>query len=180
MNKKWLMAAVSSMALLLGACSQDNSVDNHPKENMTTPKDGIKTGDETPGGKAQNGATDSNPAQTAEEPTVEQMDEIPFTDFDFEVEYSNRDEEVDINYERNGDQFKAKFDDSKQDKLMEGKEGFQAIYEPLKSLDINKDTNDKDAIDAVLKAFQLSDDYKKAELEYTLKDGTKKEFKSTK
>ena len=59
---------------------------------------------------------------------------------------------------------------------LRGKVAFDSIYQKVKKLTISKDTNKKDAIDYILKSFDLPADYKNFELEIILNDGTKLEY----
>ncbi len=59
---------------------------------------------------------------------------------------------------------------------LRGKVAFDSIYQKVKKLTISKDTNKKDAIDHILKSFDLPADYKNFELEIILNDGTKLEY----
>ncbi|MBS4194958.1 YusW family protein [Lederbergia citri] len=164
----------------IAACSNDPSVDNHPKEqvvptesskNANTPDD--KSIDNSGNKSVGNVANDQNAA--------EKMKELNFTNFDLEVQYDN-DLDFDFEYEQRSDngEYKAEMKDRINDRELKGMEAFSLIYTQLKDLDINTNTPKEDVIQNILQRLNLSDNYKSFDLEYILKDGSKIEIKDNK
>ncbi|MBS4199934.1 YusW family protein [Bacillus sp. FJAT-49732] len=180
MKKVYLPLLGITLIFSLSACSNDPSVDNNPKEqvvptqqseNANTPDDNSK---DNSGNKSVGTVTDDNNA-------TNKMQELNFSKFDLEVQYAN-DQDFDIEYEQgsnNGD-YEAKMEDTINDRKLKGMEAFNTIYTQLKDLAIDANTPKADVIQKVLQRFNLSDNYRTLELEYTFKDGTKMEIKDNK
>jgi len=176
--KRFAYPIIASLAAFgLAACSDDPSVDNHPKEQMTqsddkqinTPDDKSKenAGNKSDGGKVQEDQSASD-----------QMADLPFTKFELEVTYAP-DLDYDFEYHEksthDGD-YRAELVDELHNKRLKGAEALQAISTQMQTLELDANTSQEEAIQRTLDAFDLKDDYTNFELDYTLKDGTQKKF----
>ncbi|MFD1706387.1 YusW family protein [Siminovitchia sediminis] len=181
--KKWIYSiSIPLFAFGLAACSDDPSIDNHPKEQMVAPDEKhndnnelIQTSDsadKSDGGNVNNNNPDDQ----------EFVEQFPYKDFDLDIEYSP-DMEYDFVYELKDEEkaeYRAILKDSVHDKKLEGVEAFQTLYTLLQDVQLDENTSKEDAIRQILESFQLDDDYTSFELEYTLKDGTEAEFEDKK
>ena len=108
------------------------------------------------------------------------MDEIDYADFGLSVDYANHDE-YEAELEKNSNNsVEAKIDDSINQVKMKGADAFNELYPLVKQLTITQKTSKEDAIQEVIKVFNLPDDYRELELEVRFKDGTKIEFEDKK
>lgn len=175
--KKWLYALfVSLFVISLAACSDDPSLDNHPKEQLTQP-DGDNSANLPDDTRIDNSGNKSDDGHVQDLDAKTKMDDLPFTDFELEVDYG-MDDEFDFeyrNFQDNG-KYQAELKDSINDKKLKGQEAFETLYIQLKDADIDQIDSKEEAIEKMLQIFQLQDNYNEFELEYTLKDGTKKSF----
>ena len=104
------------------------------------------------------------------------MAKLDFSEIDVEVSYGEQKEyEAEITYDNSGF-IGGEVDDDINNEHLRGKVAFDSIYQKAKNLTISKDTNKKDAIDQILKSFNLPADYNKFELDIIFNDGTKLEY----
>ena len=109
-----------------------------------------------------------------------EMNKLDFSDIELEVYYGEQKEyEAKITYDNSGF-IGGEVDDDLNNEHLRGKVAFDSIYQKVKNLTISKDTNKKDAIDQILKLFDLPADYMNFELEIILNDGTKLKYKDLK
>ncbi|MFK4997500.1 YusW family protein [Bacillus sp. N9] len=160
-----------SFALLFGfgACSNDPSVDNNPKEQL----DGAaepKTPDNqsvTDSGVKSNGNV-NDPA------AADQMAALDFVKFDLEVKYGPN-EKFDFEYEQKDPNgvYEAELEDETTQAMMKGADAFNALYNVMKDVSFTANTPKEEVIQTVLDSFQLAENYTEFDLDYTTKDGTK-------
>ena len=118
--------------------------------------------------------------QDANADATKKMDEIDYADFGLSVDYAN-DDEYEAELEKNSNNsVEAKIDDSINQVKMKGADAFNELYPLVKQLTITQKTSKEDAIQEVIKVFNLPDDYRELELEVRFKDGTKIEFEDKK
>ena len=105
-----------------------------------------------------------------------EMGKLDFSEIELKVSYGEQKEyEAGINHDNSG-LIGGKVDDDINNEHLKGKVAFDSIYQKVKNLTISKDTNKKDAIDQILKSFNLHADYNKFELEIIFNDGTQIEY----
>ena len=144
---------------------QTNETDNTDQKNVTQ--------NETP--IINHSPTQLENAENQSEMNSE-MNKLDFSDFELEVYYGEQKEyEAEITYDNSGF-IGGEVDDDLNNERLRGKVAFDSIYQKVKNLTISKDTNKKEAIDQILKSFDLPADYKNFELEIILNDGTKLEY----
>jgi len=122
--------------------------------------------------------SNSNPLQKTHEQyeMQSQMAKLDFSEIDLEISYGEQKEyEAEINHDNSG-LIGGKVDDDINNEQLSGKVAFDNIYPKVEKLIISKDTNKKNAIDQILKSFDLPADYNKFELEIVFNDGTKMEY----
>lgn len=179
--KKWIYSiSIPFVAFGLAACSDDPSIDNHPKEQVVPPHEDATTNKdlinkEDSGNKSDDGNVQDMSAKKL-------MANFPFMKFDLDIDYAP-DMEYDFEYqEKNADQgeYRAELNDSVRDKKLKGIEAFQTLYTLMQDVNIDENTRKEDAIQQILDTFQLDDNYTSFELEYTMKNGTTKEFEDKK
>ncbi|MBS4176080.1 YusW family protein [Lederbergia citrea] len=174
--KKMIFPFLSlSLVFGLAACSNDPSIDSHPKEQVVPPPPGNGENPHTPEDKSKENSGNLSDGGNVQGDTnaAEKMAELNFTKFNLEVRYGP-DKEYDFDYEEksaNGD-YKAELNDSIHDKKLKGMEAFNALYTQLKGLGFETNTSEKEAINKILNTFQLDQNYNTFDLEYTLRDGT--------
>lgn len=179
--RKWIYAFFASLfAFGMAACSDDPSVDNHPKEQLTqSGNESANTNNDVVREDESGNNSDDGNVRAIDEQKM--MQTFPFTKFSLEIDYAP-DMEYDYEYEEknNGSSYRAELDDSVHDKRLKGKEAFQTLYTLMQDIQLDENTTKADAIQQIFDTFQIDDNYTKFELEYVLKNGTKKEFEDRK
>ncbi|MCR2821920.1 YusW family protein [Lederbergia panacisoli] len=177
MKKIFSSLLVLTVIFGLAACSNDPSVDNNPKEQVTPTKTSQNAN--TPDDESKDNSGNKSVGTVADDQdAAKKMQELNFTKFDLDVEYDN-DQDFEFDYEQgsqNGD-YEAKMEDTINNRRLKGMEAFNTIYTQLKDLGIEANTPKDEVIREVLQRFNLSDNYHSFELEYIFKDGTKMEIK---
>jgi YusW-like protein len=104
------------------------------------------------------------------------MAKLDFSEIDLEVSYGEKKEyEAEINHDHSGF-IGGEIDDDINNEHLRGRVAFDSIYPKVKKLTISEDTNKKDAINQILKAFDLPADYNRFELKIIFNNGTKLEY----
>ncbi|GIN59111.1 hypothetical protein J8TS2_34300 [Lederbergia ruris] len=180
--KKWFVSIIGTGLLLgLAACSDDPSVDNHPKEQVVPSdnQDREQTPDtiqvEDSGNKSHEGQVQND------QDAAEMMQDLNFTEFELEVNYGPN-EEIDYEYKQksNDGDYKAEMKDTVKNVIYKGMEAFTALHTQLKDLELNANMDKEAAIQEILDRFDLDADYSKFELEVTFKDGSKLDIEDRK
>jgi hypothetical protein len=105
-----------------------------------------------------------------------QMAKLDFSEIDLEVSYGEQKEyEAEINHDNSGF-IGGEVDDEINNEHLSGKAAFNNIYAKVKRLTISKDTNQEDAINQILKVFDLPEDYNRLKLEIIFNDGTELKY----
>lgn len=117
--------------------------------------------------------TDEQQLETDQDYMKSKMDSLDFSEIEIEISYG-KDKEYEAEIEQDKNQpIKAKVEDEINTEYAKGKKAFDNIYSKIENLSLTKNSDDQEAIDQILKAFDLPKDYKKFELEITFNDGSK-------
>lgn len=171
------------LLFVLSACGSTNEkpytspVENNSGESEADKENNIDVNKEND---QDEGATEVEPEVNTQEDMKGKMDDLPYTEFSLEVEYSDRSEyEAELEYD---DGFiDVEVEDSVLGKgKLKDEAAFNELYPKVKALTITQQTPKEDAIQEVLKVFELNADYTKFELEIKFNDDTKIEFKDRK
>ncbi len=154
--------------------AEENTADNNDQADNTDDQNGTDDIEED----ATNDETDGADASSNDD-MKQKMDELDYTDFELEVDYG-KNKEYEAEIEQDNGQIEADLEDELNGVDENGVDAFNKIYPNVKKLTIDRNTSKEDAIDQVLDAFDLDPDYKKFEVEITLKDGPKIEFEDKK
>lgn len=176
MKKKNTFIFAVACSIFLVACG-NNTKEEKPltDENGTNAIEEPKTE-----GQVQNGTGENTELQTNgvnQDDMSTKMDDLNYASFDLEIEYpNNKGYEAELERTSNNT-IEAKIEDSLNNLEKKGSEAFDELYPLVKKLDITQQTTKDEAVEEVIATFGLPKDFKKFELEFTLKDGTKVEFK---
>lgn len=180
--KKWIYSiSIPLFALGMAACSNDPSIDNHPKEQVVPPPSEESTTNNGVIDKADSGIK-SDDGNVKDMNAEKLMNNFPYKKFDLEIDYGP-DMEYDFEYEeKNVEQghYRAELNDSVHDKKLKGVEAFQTLSTLMQDVRIDENTTKEDAIQQILDTFQLDTNYTRFELDYTMKNGKEIEFEDTK
>ena len=172
MKKIFLFIALMALTFVVVACGttkdDDKKVENDPVV-------------DTDGDTGTNSDQTENTGNTGNQEDMQsKMDELDYTEFNLDVDYANQ-KKYEVELEKNSDNStEAEIDDSINDVKKKGSEAFDELYPLVKQLTIVQETTKEEAINEVLKVFNLEDNYKEFELEITFTDGTKIEFEDKK
>lgn len=170
------------LVLVLGACAGNG--ENQPKDTVdnnaqsetemdTDTNDNVTNNNAVTEEDNKDGdvATDDDQAYMKEK-----MGELPFIEFQVEVDYPDHTEyEAEIKEKSTG-LIKAELEDEINDQLIRGRQAFDEIYPIAEKLDINADSEQDEVIDQVLELFDLPKDYEEIEIKVILTDGKKIKF----
>ncbi|MCZ2259585.1 YusW family protein [Sporosarcina sp. G11-34] len=169
MKKIFLFIALMALTLVVVACGTTKDDANKVEKDTVVETEGN---------------TGSNPDQTEntgdQEDMESKMDELDYTEFNLGVDYAKQ-KEYEVELEKNSDNsIEAEIDDSINNVKKKGAEAFHELYPLVKQLTIVQETTKEEAINEVLKVFNLEDNYSELDLDITFKDGTKIEFEDKK
>lgn len=152
--------------------TENNNVVNNSEENEAN-GDAINDNDDD--------ATNNNDIETTEKLSMnEKMDQLNFAEIEVEVDYGD-DQEYEAEIEKkSNDDYEVEIEDELTNTYLKGEEAFNELYPIFKKLDITADSTKEEVIDAVLKSFDLEEDYKEIEVEVTFHDGTELEYEDEK
>ncbi len=190
MKKSYVLSSAIALSLALAACGtaaddKDNAVDEsiteESKQGTATGTDSSVTDEVKPNPGTTNEQNANSDATTSNQDDMQQkMDEIDYADFGLSVDYANNDE-YEAELEKNSNNsVEAEIDDTLNQVKKKGSDAFNELYPLVKQLTITKETSKEEAIQEVMKVFNLPEDYKEFELEIRFKDGTKIEFEDKK
>ena len=164
----FIFLTVLCISLLTACGNQTNETDNNKDQKNVT---------QNGNGKTTNINTSNQLQNTQEQNEMKaKMGKLDFSEIDLEVSYGEQKEyDAEINYDNSGN-IGGEFDDDINNEHLKGKVAFDGIYPKVEKLTISKDTNKKDAIDQILKSFDLPTDYNTFELEIVFNDGTIMEY----
>lgn len=181
MKKIFLFIALMALTLVVVACgttkNDANKVEKDPvvEDDGSTGTNSDQTENSDTSDKTENKDNAGNQADMQSK-----MDELDYTEFNLGVDYANH-EEYDVELEKNSDNsIEADIDDSINNVKKKGSDAFNELYPLVKQLTIVQETTKEEAINEVLKVFNLEDNYSEFDLEITFKDGTKIEFEDKK
>ena len=165
----------------LAACSDDPSVDSHPKEQVVPDdnQDREKTPDtiqkEDSGNKSHEGQVHND------QDIAEMMQDLNFTEFELEVKYGPN-EEIDYEYKQKSDDgdYEAEMKDTVKNVIYKGTEAFTALYTQLKDIELDANADNEATIKGILDRFDLDSDYSKFDLDMTFKDDSKLDIEDRK
>lgn len=170
MKKIFLFIALMALTLVVVACGTTKDDDNKVENDPVVDTDG-------------NTGTNSDQTENAgnQEDMQSKMDELDYTEFNLSVDYADQ-REYEAELEKNSDNsIEAEIDDSINNVKKKGTEAFDELYPLVKQLTIVQETTkEEEAINEILKVFNLEDNYSEFDLEITFKDGTKIEFEDKK
>ncbi len=147
--KKIYSSLIVFFMVLLAACNQDNTAPDNPKINEM-----------------------SNDANHEQNEMVEKIESLPFYKFELDVEYQN-DMDVSIELERNpSGNIDVEYEDARNDIRSYGKEAFDLLYPKLKNLSIDNNASEEQAVNEVMKVFELDENYLELELNIIFHDST--------
>ncbi|MFD2044682.1 YusW family protein [Ornithinibacillus salinisoli] len=127
-----------------------------------------------------NSSEDQHNQDVESQPVISQTDmgdkmsELSYTVYDFDVLYEESEFEGEI--ENDEGLIEAEFYNPFSDITARGSDAFEAIFPVLQELELNPDMDDEEAITESLAAFDLPDNYLKAQLEVVFSDGTEKTY----
>lgn len=110
---------------------------------------------------------------------IKKMEQTNYNSFELEVDYPN-DKEYEAEIKIRNNIVKAELEDELNGVELHGLEAFDHIFPIVEMLKVDRNTGKQEAINDVLKAFNLASNYQKLELEIVLTDGMKIEFKDKK
>lgn len=185
MKKAYIIIASVFLVGFLAACGANGNDNN----GSTTPPNDANQNTEVDN-KNDNTANNSdvtmdNDNQTTENDNAgstekvdmnEKMGELDFAEIELQIDYGH-DQEYDAQVEkRSTGDYKAEIEDELNNTYLKGDEAFNELYPILETLDITADSSKDEVFSAVLKAFNLEDNYEEIEVEITFHDGTKLEY----
>lgn len=123
---------------------------------------------------------DQSKSDMASQPVMNQtdmgdkMDQLNYTVYDFDVLYNGSEFEGEI---ANDDGLiEAEFYNPFVDVTARGSDAFEKMFPVLQELELNENMTDKEAIAESIAAFDLPEDFLKAELTVTFESGVEKEY----
>ncbi|MBP1950893.1 YusW family protein [Virgibacillus litoralis] len=155
MKKLLLLAVLLLPAMIITACGDE---DQNSKEKSNQSDEDVK----------------SQEAMSTMNDMVKRMEELDYTSIDFDVIYDDQEFEGEI--EKDDNLVESEFYDPFNSVDERGADAFDAIYPIVKDLELKQDMTDEEAIATSLKAFSIPDNFLKAVLQVTFKDGTDKVY----
>lgn len=186
MKKIYLFIAVVALICITAACGNSQNTDmNNREQDQDQDQDQDYSEEEkrNTNKEIESSVNDNgqNIEATAQEDMKTKMDRLNYTSFELEVDYPNKEEyEVELELENRGQTVDAELEDSINNVYKKGEEAFNELYPKVEMLTIGQSTSKEDAIQEVLKVFNLASDYREIEIEIKFKDGTKIEFEDKK
>ena len=186
MKKMNMFISILALSLVLAACGKandngDNRVteeNNQGTANETSEQNDSSVSNEVD--KSTGAGTEQNVNTSNQVDMQKKMDEIEYVDFGLSVDYANH-REYEVELEKNRDNsVEAEIDDTLNNVKKKGTDAFNELYPLVKQLTITQQTSKADALQEVMKVFNLPADYQEFEMEVRFKDGTKIEFEDRK
>ena len=158
--KKIAFLSALGISLFLVACGNDkDTATNVPKDAPTEQETGSNT-------TTNNNTTNNN---TTNAP-------FTFTHFDLSVDYADN-KSYDVDYENESSGVEAKIEDDLNNNTVQGDSAMDQLLPIFENFTFDASTADDKIIDEILKAFNLSTDYREFDLEIRFADGVEKEVK---
>ena len=153
--KKTAFLSALGLSLFLVACGND-------KETATNVPNDAPTEQETGSNTTTNNNTTNAP--------------FTFTHFDLSVDYADN-KSYDVDYENENSVVEAKIEDDLNNNTVQGDSAMDQLLPIFENFTFDASTADEEIIDEVLKAFNLSTDYREFDLDVRFADGVEKEVK---
>lgn len=193
MKRMMMLSSILLVFIFATACSNGVSEPNTTNdttnvENKTDNNNGVVNNNsdvannqsETDTGNTSSSGSDKDKAENQDD-MKEMLNALDFYEFDLDVDYGDdKDFDIEIDHHSNGDIEAEVEDDLNNKHINDDLEAFNYIYPNVKKLNVSKDIDKQDAIDQVLKAFDLPEDYREIEIEFEFEDGTKVKFEEEK
>lgn len=176
--KKFSIALFSiAFILILGACGSSNnnadSTDNQPvSEGLENNNNNVDNEVENASSAESNNGEDDTDNNDEK---IDKMNDIGMTEFELEVEYAEGEYEAEIEQNSSGT-YEAELEDELNNNNLKGDDAFNHIYDLVKNVDVNPDSNQSEVFEEFLNAFDLKDDYEEIEVEITFDDGAELEY----
>lgn len=179
MKKILVFLSISFILLFAAACGDDAEPvenDDNQADTEEAESDEQEQSEDENEEAAENEESDLEEAKNQDDMKT-MMENVDFVEFELEVEYaSDKEFEVEIERHHNGD-IEAEVEDELNDNFIKDDvEAFNYIFPKIKDLNISRDMDKQDAIDQMLEAFDLADDYEEIEIEFEFLDGKELEF----
>lgn len=153
MKKLVLFLLISAMVMTACGGEDENSKENSNQSNVDV---------------------ESQEAMSTMNDMVKKMEELDYTSIDFDVIYDDKEFEGEI--EKDDNLVESEFYDPFNSVNERGPAAFDAMFPIVKDLKLGQDMTDEEAIAISVEAFSIPDDFLKAELQVTFKDGTEKTY----
>ncbi|GGJ93922.1 hypothetical protein GCM10007063_15560 [Lentibacillus kapialis] len=176
------------LAVMLTACGQSDNqsngnsdssseTDNSQQEDMSqNGNDDEKNTEDNNTGSNDSAAKSTEKAKNQDDMKAT-LDKLDFNEIEVEVSYGkDKEYEAEIEHHENGAVEAEVEDELDGTTIDDDLKAFNNLYPKVSKLQLGKNIDKQDAIDQVLKAFDLQSDYEKFEVEITFKDGTKLSF----
>lgn len=166
-----------------GATNDSNATDDNGGEDQTnddttgTNNDGT---DGTNNDDTNSNNTDAGKTDIGDADEVAKMNNLDYIDFELQVEYAGHKEyeaELELSHDN---RVKAEIEDDLNGVKTKGSQAFDELYPLVEQLTITSSTPKEEAIQEILKVFNLESNYEQFEAEIKFKDGTKIEFEDRK
>ncbi|WP_165768005.1 YusW family protein [Virgibacillus indicus] len=158
-------------ALILGACGNDDEVENPPQnetddtQQQDTNNDDSNS-DSNSDANNDNDNTDSNAAL-----------DYSFTGFDLEADFNETNDTLDVDYDHENDETEASYENKSQNINLQGDAAMEELDKLFSAFDFDENTANEDVLKAVSEAFGIPDDATNVELDIEFSSGTEKEYK---
>ncbi|WP_227396663.1 YusW family protein [Jeotgalibacillus aurantiacus] len=151
MKYTYTLTTIATMTFLLAACGDDETVNNPAPE------------EEQSGQQSDSGSSQDNT-------------DIPYLEFDIDVDYEGNDNDFETTYDAEGETIKASFEDEQNMMMLSGDDAFQEMQPVLSSFEFTVDTPDEEVINAVIEGFEIEEGFQSIDVEIKFEDGTEKDY----
>ncbi|TFD92476.1 YusW family protein [Jeotgalibacillus sp. R-1-5s-1] len=152
MRLTYTFTTIATMTFLLAACGDDETVSN------PEPAEDGQSDQQTDGG------------------TPQDNTDIPYLEFDVDVDYEGNDNDFETTYDAEGETIEASFEDEQNMMMLSGDDAFQEMQPVLSGFEFTVDTPDEEVIDAVIEGFEIEEGFQSIEIEIKFEDGTEKDY----
>lgn len=162
------------LSLLLVACGDKDEVEN-PPQNATDGEEQQTDNNNTD--MNDNAATDDG--TDSPNNTNDNMDTIyGFKKFDLDADYPDANDALDVDFENEtNENMEASYRDQSQGIDLNGDEAIKELDPIFSGFEFDENTPDDEVLDAVIKAFNISEEATNIELEINFNNGTEKEYR---
>ncbi|STO09319.1 YusW family protein [Exiguobacterium aurantiacum] len=128
-------------------------------------------------GSSDEGTNQPSDAPVEDEANTENNSMYTFNKFELEVDYTDVDDAIKVDYEAENNSTEASYERKEDDQNLRGDEAMQELDPVFGQLNFDQDTPDEEVLNQIKAAFNIADDAKKIEADVTFTDGTEKEYK---